>query len=231
MPLPAPRPLDALRQHTHAVILTAGDGVLSGQLRGTVGESGVESQVIGHPILAMARLTNLCRGSRGEPNDRPALVVTDRQIDDLSPLFAAVRDRLPRVSIWVFEADLAIEIQRGQHLDAPKPPSPPTPAKPHRRDIRPAPPALRIAGVSPDAAAPDPIRHAERSPLAADADFGVGGGNDLGMIGDGLETDRDLDPLEPSGDSVTRAELEMLLDPSDPDTTDGDDSIQFGGPR
>ena len=195
MPLPAPRPLDALRQHTHAVVLTTGEGIISAQLKGAIDDSGVHSEVIGHPLLAMAQLTVLCRDSRGEASDRLALVVTDRQIDDLSPLFTAIRGRLPRVSIWVFEADLAIEIQRGQQTEPAKPVATSSSSKPTSASARPAAPTLRITG----------------------ADVGARAAEPLSPIEEEFETDRDRDPIEASGESVSRAELEMLLDFFEPD--------------
>jgi len=195
MPLPAPRPLDALRQHTHAVVLTTGEGVVSAHLKAAIDDSGVQTEVIGHPLLAMAQLTALCRDARGDASDRLALVVTDRQIDDLSPLFTAVRGRLPRVSIWVFEADLAIEIQRGQQPEPAKPVATSSSGRATSASARSAAPTLRIAGEDTGARASEPSSPVEEE----------------------FETDRERDPIEASGESVSRAELEMLLDFFEPD--------------
>jgi hypothetical protein len=122
-------------------------------------------------------------------------VVTDRQIDDLSPLFSAIRSRLGRVSIWVFEAELAIEVQRGHSPDVPTPPALEAPLRPGTH----TPPALRIAGLG-DAPA-------------------VAAGRDLPDAGP--PADRDADPLEPSGENVTAAELKMLLEMFEPGSDDG----------
>jgi hypothetical protein len=191
MPLPAPKPLDALRQHTHAVVLTAGDAAVSDFMAHALQSARISCDFIRHPLLAMARLTTL---ARGDATDRPALVVTDRQIDDLSPLFSAIRNRLGRVSIWVFEAELAIEVQRGHSPDVPAPPAIETPARASSH----TPPALRIAGVG-------------DAPAAAL-------GRDLPDAGP--PADRDADPLEPSGENVTAAELKMLLELFEPESDD-----------
>lgn len=195
MPLPAPKPLDAMRQHTHAVVLTAGDGTISGFVAHAIHSARISHDFIRHPLLAMARLTTLARDARGNAEDRPALVVTDRQIDDLSPLFSAIRSRLGRVSIWVFEAELAIEVQRGHSPDVPTPHALEAPLRPSTH----TPPALRIAGLG-DAPA-------------------VAAGRDLPDAGP--PADRDADPLEPSGENVTAAELKMLLEMFEPGSDDG----------
>ena len=62
--------------------------------------------------MAVAALTVIEREAKSP--ERAALVVAERQIDDLGGLFATIRSRLQRVAIWVFEADIAIEVQRGQ---------------------------------------------------------------------------------------------------------------------
>jgi len=195
MPMPAPKPLDALRQHTHAVVLTAGDGAISDFVAHALHAARIRHDFIRHPLLAMARLTTLARDARGNAADRPALVVSDRQIDDLSPLFSAIRSRLGRVSIWVFEAELAIEVQRGHSPDVPTPPVTEAPARPGSH----TPPPLRIAGVG----------DAPSATLGRD------------LPDAGPPADRDADPLEPSGESVTAAELKMLLDMFEPGSDDG----------
>lgn len=188
MPLPAPRPLDALRQHSRAVVLTAEGCELSDALRVLCARSGTRCEVVDHPLMAMAALTVVDRESDGR--DRAALVVAERQIDDLDGLFSAIRARLQRMSIWVFEADIAIEVQRGhvaEPLEGAPRVTPPrsvgstAPTLRITRTTEPPPPPPRAA---PDAAAPDERR-----------------------LDDGAE-----DPPGPSGNSVTPEELEMLLD-------------------
>jgi hypothetical protein len=136
-------------------------------------------------------------------------VVADREIDDLAPLFAAMRTHLPQLAIWVFEGDIAIEIQRGQ-LDA-RPAQ--LEARPAQLDARPAQldarPALRIAPAPP----PEPTR----------ATSAVAAGEHEAVSGSG-----DEDPPGPSGNTVTPEELEMLLDLFDGNGSN--DGRSFGGP-
>ena len=137
-----------------------------------------------HPLLAVAALTNAEREAKSP--ERTALVVAERQIDDLGGLFATVRSRLQRVAIWVFEADIAIEVQRGQGVDVAEPSA----REPAPRSIGSTAPALRISRPA------EPT--APQRPAAAPAE------PDL--------EEAPEDPPGPSGNSVTAEELEMLLD-------------------
>lgn len=184
MPLTAPRPLDALRQYNRAVILTAEGCRLSDDLRGLTVRSGARCELVDHPLLAVAALTNAEREAKSP--ERTALVVAERQIDDLGGLFATVRSRLQRVAIWVFEADIAIEVQRGQGVDVAEPSA----REPAPRSIGSTAPALRISRPA------EPT--APQRPAAAPAE------PDL--------EEAPEDPPGPSGNSVTAEELEMLLD-------------------
>lgn len=186
MPLPAPRPLDALRQLTRAVILTAEGCSLSDDLRTLAVQSGVSCEFVDHPLTAIAALVGIEREGRAQ--ERAALVVAERQIDDLDGLFATIRSRMQRISIWVFEAEIAIEVQRG-HVPAT------IDAEPRESVPRMSPttaPALRITRVS----EPAPIADAAAK-SAARADAGA---------------EPAEDPPGPSGNTVTPEELEMLLD-------------------
>ena len=148
--------------------------------------------------MAVAALTVIER--EGDASERPALVLAERQIDDLDGLFAVVRTRLRRVSVWVFEADIAIEIQRGQVQEAPD--SPPRAAPPRASGI--TPPQLRIARTAEPPAHATTLGHGS----AAVVD-GVQGGGAFGE--EQLDGDAE-DPPGPSGNAVTPEELEMLLD-------------------
>lgn len=183
MPLSAPRPLDALRQYTRAVILTAEGCQLSDEVRGLATRSGVRCEFVDHPLLAVAALTTIEREAKAA--ERAALVVAERQIDDLGGLFATVRSRLQRIAIWVFEADIAIEVQRGQAAETPEP----APRETAPRAVGSTAPALRISRP-----ADSPVAQRPAAPAAAPD------------LEDAVE-----DPPGPSGNSVTAEELEMLL--------------------
>jgi hypothetical protein len=204
---PTPRPADALRQHTRAVVLTAPGGDISPIMLDQIRDSTVPFELIGHPLVAMAELARLERevSPEGDP-ERTALVVCERDdFDDLNGLFDAVRSRLPRVSIWVFAGGLSVEVQRGRppeplaHADVRTRPAPSADAPAARPIARPA-PALRIT----DAPLP---------PSEADSD---------------VETDAAGAPLK-SGGPVTPEELEMLLDLFEPPS--GGDRPAPGGAR
>jgi len=121
VPLPAPKPVDALRHHTRAVVLTSADGDVSPLLLDAIRDSGIPCELIGHPLIAMAELVRLESSAPAEAdaNERTALVVADRdRLEDLSALFRAVRLRIPQVSIWVVAGDdIAIEVQRARFPD------------------------------------------------------------------------------------------------------------------
>ncbi|MBI1303360.1 MAG: hypothetical protein GC172_06185 [Phycisphaera sp.] len=196
------------------MVLTARDGAVSRALRQTIDASGTRCEILGHPLLALAELLHLERAPRDPDAPRPTLVVADREIDDLAPLFAAVRSHLPQLAIWVFEGNLAIEIQRGQSDARPAQPD----ARPAQLDTRPA-PMLRIAPGSPTEPSPS------ASSLAVEH-------RDAGSAS------TEEDPPGPSGNTVTPEELEMLLDLFDGDRSDGTvfdgrnptDGRPFGGP-
>jgi hypothetical protein len=112
LPLPAPKPVDALRQHTRAVVLISADGEASPALLDSIRDSEIPCELIGHPVVAMAELVRLEKDNR-QHSERTALVVADdERIEQLSSLFQAVRTRLPQVAIWVIAGDLAVQVQR-----------------------------------------------------------------------------------------------------------------------
>ena len=113
MALPAPKPVDALRQHTRAVVLISAPGDAAPTLLDAIRDSEVPCQLIGHPLVAMAELIRLEQDNRQGSAERTALIVADdERIDQLDSLFHAVRVRLPRVAIWVIAGDFAVQVQR-----------------------------------------------------------------------------------------------------------------------
>ena len=118
MPLPAPKPVDALRQHTRAVVLISADGDASPALLDSIRDSEVPCELIGHPVVAMAELVRLERGDRRREERTALFVADDERIEQLASLFQAVRMRLPQVAIWVIAGDLAVQVQRATVVDA-----------------------------------------------------------------------------------------------------------------
>lgn len=122
MALPAPKPVDALRQHTRAVVLISAQGDAAPTLLDAIRDSEVPCQLIGHPLVAMAELIRLEQDNRQGSAERTALIVADdERIDQLDSLFHAVRVRLPRVAIWVIAGDFAVQVQRASASESSAP--------------------------------------------------------------------------------------------------------------
>jgi hypothetical protein len=157
-----------------------------------VARSGTRCEIVDHPLMAVASLSVIER--EGDAHERAALVVAERQIDDLDGLFSVIRTRLQRMSVWVFEADFAIEIQRGHVPEVPEA----TPRTSPPRAAGSTPPTLRITHtVEPPPEDPAPGSSAQL---------------DGGARVDGRLDEHPEDPPGPSGNAVTPEELEMLLD-------------------
>lgn len=197
MPVPAPKPADALRQHTRAVLLISADGDASAALLDAIRDSEVPCELIGHPVVAMAELVRLERDNR-DGRERTALFVADdERIDQLSSLFQAVRLRLPQVAIWVIAGEYAVQVQRATVIEQ-KPASSPTPFDaPLAGASRPA-PQLRI------------VEHRDDPAPAASAP------READESGD----DR-ADPNAPHSTALTAEELDMLLGWNDDDRRGG----------
>lgn len=219
LPLHPPSLADALRPFTRAVVLTAPGGPVSGQVLAAISDSAVPSELIGHPLVAMAELTRLERDAMtGGGGERTVLVVADRdpsdsmsafeQVDDLKPLFEVVRERLSRVAIYVFADGLPIEICKGrasepirvEHAD---------PVAVARRGAAPAPPRLRIADPGEQ---PRPPSGFAKSALDAD------------------EPDDQVPSDTAAQEAVTREELEMLLERFEDQPDRGDREDRRGHP-
>lgn len=117
LPLPAPKPVDALRQHTRAVVLISADGEASPSLLDAIRDSEIPCELIGHPLLAMAELVRLEKDNRLHAERTALFVADDERIEQLSPLFASVRVRLPQVAIWVIAGEFAVQVQRATVQD------------------------------------------------------------------------------------------------------------------
>lgn len=118
MPLPAPKPVDALRQHTRAVVLISAEGDASPALLDAIRDSEVPCELIGHPVVAMAELVRLEHGDRRHEEHTALFVADDERIEQLATLFQTVRVRLPQVAIWVIAGDLAVQVQRASAAEA-----------------------------------------------------------------------------------------------------------------
>lgn len=200
MPLPAPKPVDALRQHTRAVVLISANGDASPALLDAIRDSEIPCELIGHPVVAMAELVRLEHGSR-DGSERTALFVADdERIEQLASLFQSVRARLPQVGIWVIAGDFAVQVQRAIAIEQPVAVGTghahdgATTRAPHRSA-----PQLRIVDHSRDA---EPV---PSTPAPAN------GADD--------ESDARQDPDAPHSTAISAEELDMLLgwgdEPSD----------------
>lgn len=235
-------PLSVLRGHSQAILLVPSDGVLSPSLREAIHNSGCEVELIGHPLFAMAAVVWREVNARAPHSDAStAFIAAEVDIQDLNPLFHAIRNRLPHVSTWVFHGDLAVLISGAQsrterssgqtaQSDLETKPGPVRGVAPARRES----PTLKIAeGTA------FPTQHHEihnpESPSAKAHDAGC--------------TDRDLDEIErrfrggnqpddieesdeetaPSAVRITREELAMLM--HDDQSDDVPPPRGAGGPR
>ena len=185
---------------------------MSTEVMGAIADSGVPSELIGHPLVAMAELTRLERDAMtGGGGERTVLVVADRdqgdtmsafdQVDDLKPLFEVVRERLSRVAIFVFADGLPIEICKGRTPD-PARVEHADPIAAARRGASPAAPRLRITEA--------PLPPASTAAFGSEAQDG--------------EPDDQPQSETAADEAVTRAELEMLLERFE------DSSRRDGGP-
>ena len=206
-----PTTADALRRYARAVVLVASRGHGSRPFQDAVRESGAAANFIGHPLLAMA---DLCRFDRETVErgvgERIGLFVVDRDIEDLEPLFAAVQSRLPRVSIWVIQSDIAIPVRISDVEPV---------ADADRTSRRHAPgstPGSTPVSM-PGGGGPPKLRFVEG------ADGSVAAAKD----GDGMKA---APNATSTGESVTHAELDMLLGLFD-DERNARSSPDRGGPR
>lgn len=258
MPLSAPKPVDALRQHTRAVVLIAADGHAAPALLDAIRDSEIPCELIGHPLVAMAELVRLEQDNR-QGTERTALVVADdERIEQLSSLFQAVRSRMPQVAIWVIAGDFAVQVQRPQ----PQRPEPardrPAMEMPPRTTTR-GQPQLRIvdpmADADPTDDAPAHARDAKPRSILAEVKPGdthrakamddtahdgrpiprhLGeAANDAGSAGTTDSDDGDFDdaPSDAAKHStkLTAEELDMLLGWNDDETSS--DAARGGGDR
>ena len=200
MPLPAPKPVDALRQHTRAVVLVSADGDTSSSLLDAIRDSEIPCELIGHPVVAMAELVRLEQDNRRGEERTALFVADDERIEQLSGLFQAVRNRLPHVAIWVIAGELAVQVQRASASEAARPERPAPRSAPHLRIVEPTGPEEPQAS---QAIEPKP-RPAARAPLVEED-----------------ESDARIDPNAAHSTAITAEELDMLLGFGDEEATDG----------
>ena len=200
MPLPAPKPVDALRQHTRAVVLVAADGDTSPALLDAIRDSEIPCELIGHPVVAMAELVRLEQDNRRGEERTALFVADDERIEQLSGLFQAVRNRLPHVAIWVIAGELAVQVQRATATDAARAERPAPRSAPQLRIVEPTGPEEPQAS---QAIEPKP-RPAARAPLVEED-----------------ESDARIDPNAAHSTAITAEELDMLLGFGDEEPTDG----------
>ena len=227
-------PLSVLRGHSHAILLVPSDGVLSPSLRESIQNSGCKVELIGHALFAMAAVVWHEANVR-EPNSREttAFVAADVDIDDLNPLFNAIRNRLPQVSTWVFQGELALLVAAAQprhelgisgvavapmtHADFETKPNARHMSKPAEKSGTRTEAGLRSDALPPSHVPPQ-LKLAEDSAfLDPTADAASR------LLGGGADDDRELDEIErrfdrkeeeepaPSAGRVTPEEIKMLM--------------------
>lgn len=211
MPLPAPKPVEALRQHTRAVVLISSEGETDPRLLDAIRDSEIACELIGHPLVAMAELVRLEQDNRHGEERTALFVADDERIEQLAALFQAVRVRLPQVSIWVIAGDLAVQVQRGSASTArAASPAAVVETLPARSAVRSA-PQLRI--VQSDAHRPlsgagPEIDRAQRAVGKLDDKSGVG---ESDAENDAESDDVRASESETHSTSLTAEELDMLL--------------------
>jgi hypothetical protein len=205
--VPMTKPIEALRAHTHAVILITADGVCTPELRRTIDESRVDCELISHPLLAMAALCwNDGHVRRPAARESTALILANRGLEDLATLINSVKTRLPHVAIWVFESEIAILISAARSTTDPA-------SLDHRRVVE-----IDLSRPRTTTIKPPQLRIAETAlpPVSDD---------------DGEHFDFEDEPTEQSAVRVSPEEFDMLLqDPLEEGLTElGDDEDGEGG--
>jgi len=214
LPLPAPKPVDALRQHTRAVVLISAEGDASPPLLDAIRDSEIPCELIGHPVVAMAELVRLEQDNRRGDERTALFVADDERIEQLSSLFHSVRNRLPQVAIWVIAGEIAVQVQRATAAEAARPEPPrvePFRAGPAARAV----PQLRI--VDSPAAAPIPQTRTIEPKPETRSDTRLASTAQSAASDDG---DARIDPDATHSTKLTAEELDMLLGFGDEGPTD-----------
>lgn len=168
---PGDSPPPPLRDASRCVILSRGDDISPGFLA-SLKQRGVESVIIGRPLLAFAELLVMER-ERGPSSgwglperNRTLFIVADRERwEQLDQLLGAIRSHLPRVAVWVAAADLL--------LDVTEPPLSRRDGGQGEDDILAGLPRLRLTGG--EAESNDPVRRdAHDRSVSRTAGSGVG---------------------------------------------------------
>ncbi len=252
-------PPPPLRDASRCVILSRGDDISPGFLA-SLTQRGVETVIIGRPIVAFAELLVMER-ERGPSSgwglperNRTLFIVADRERwEQLDQLLTAIRTHLPRVAVWVAAADLLMDVTeapRGRGGD-----DRPGEGPQGEDDILAGLPRLRLTGSEADLAAASSTQPtAPVAPSPADSGHAGSGGPER----DDLDADLDADPeadatsstassvgdLGPDGDddprflssspnsaAVTPEEIEMLLRVLPPPPPKGQDPLDPSRPE
>ncbi len=217
MPDGGPSLADHLREHERVVVLLGPDAEIPSLLIDDLDRSDALYEVVRHPLLAVAELVRLELDARRSGSGAgTTLLVAEREIEDLGPMFGVVESRLPRVAarvqtgghiVSVFEG-LREEGLREEGLREEGRREEGRREEGRRVEARPTAPARH----GPDA---EPVRHAAppaRTPalrfVADDDDARPVPSSD--PAGDDREA-HDDEPPPPSGSAPTREELDMLL--------------------
>ncbi len=217
MPDGGPSLADHLREHERVVVLLGPDAEIPSLLIDDLDRSDALYEVVRHPLLAVAELVRLELDARRSGSGAgTTLLVAEREIEDLGPMFGVVESRLPRVAarvqtgghiVSVFEG-LREEGLREEGLREEGRREEGRREEGRREEARPTAPARH----GPDA---EPVRHAAPRARAPALRF-VADDDDARPVpssdpaGDDREA-HDDEPPPPSGSAPTREELDMLL--------------------
>jgi hypothetical protein len=198
---------DHLREHERVVVLLGPDAEIPSLLIDDLDRSDALYEVVRHPLLAVAELVRLELDARRSGSGAgTTLLVAEREIEDLGPMFGVVESRLPRVAARVQTGGHIVSVFEGLREEGRREEG--RREEGRRVEARPTAPARH----GPDA---EPVRHAAppaRTPalrfVADDDDARPVPSSD--PAGDDREA-HDDEPPPPSGSAPTREELDMLL--------------------
>lgn len=212
MPDGGPSLADHLREHERVVVLLGPDAEIPSLLIDDLDRSDALYEVVRHPLLAVAELVRLELDARRSGSGAgTTLLVAEREIEDLGPMFGVVESRLPRVAARVQTGGHIVSVFEGLREEGLREEGRREEGRREegrRVEARPTAPARH----GPDA---EPVRHAAppaRTPalrfVADDDDARPVPSSD--PAGDDREA-HDDEPPPPSGSAPTREELDMLL--------------------
>jgi hypothetical protein len=234
---PGDSPPPPLRDASRCVILSRGDDISPGFLA-SLKQRGVETVIIGRPLLAFAELLVMERergpsAGWGLPErNRTLFIVADRERwEHLDQLLSAIRSHLPRVAVWIAAADFLLDVTE-------------PPRSAGEEDILAGLPRLRLTGGAEESAGLDPtLPQSDSAEEEQEGDFSETPDERDLTAEQELEEDEGADgpaisPSPSNSAAVTPEEIEMLLrvlpptpPPHTPKQPGGDGGPRTGGDR